>query len=241
MRINGFTQIKAFYSWCFENQDKVKPHHVSLYMFLLNQNNRCNWVEWFKLPMDLGMAGSCISSKKTYYQCLNDLQDFGLLKYERGANNWKAPKIRIEVLKDTSTVPQVDTQVLPQPIPLPTPQLNPFNNNLKPNNQITNKQEGVNVDGFILWFNKMMLKHNGKEGKFKKLSPTDINNLTKLKELEFENHDWEKAFISMNKSEWVINNKMCNPSHYLRNENFQKYLNQYEPNSEQEFTFAWNR
>lgn len=147
MRINGFNQIKAFYSWCFENQDKVKPHHVSLYMFLLNQNNRSNWVEWFKVPMDIGMAGSCISSKKTYYQCLNELQSFGLLKYQKGANNWKAPQIKVEVLKDTSSVPQVDTQVIPLPTPLPIPLQHLFNNNLK---LITDNKEFIEKN-FISW------------------------------------------------------------------------------------------
>ena len=36
----GFEQIKSFYSWVFNNPDKVKPTHISLYLFLLNQNNR---------------------------------------------------------------------------------------------------------------------------------------------------------------------------------------------------------
>lgn len=112
MRINGFTQIKSFYSWTFENQDKgVKPHHISLYLFLLNQNNRNNWIEWFKCPFDLAMAGSCISSKKTYYNCLNELQEWKLIQYRKGTNNWKAPLIKLEVLKDTSTVPQSEPQL----------------------------------------------------------------------------------------------------------------------------------
>lgn len=118
-RINGFEQIKGFYSWTFENQDLgVKPQHVSIYLFLINQNNRNNWIEWFKLPFDLAMAGSCISSKKTYYACLADLQKWKLIQYKPGVNNWKAPLIKLEVLKDTSTVPQSE----PQPIPLTTPQ-----------------------------------------------------------------------------------------------------------------------
>jgi len=121
MRINGFTQIKAFYSWIFDNQDKqVKPQHISLYLFLLNQNNRNNWIEWFKCPFDLAMTGSCISSKKTYYKCLNDLQRWKLIQYKKGANNWKAPLIKLEVLKDTSTVPQSEPQVLQADEPLLT-------------------------------------------------------------------------------------------------------------------------
>jgi hypothetical protein len=84
-----------------------------------------------------------------------------------------------------------------------------------------------------------MLKHNGKLGKFKTLSQTDINNLTKLKQLNFDNQDWEKVFISMSKNQWVQDSKMCNPSHYLRNENFQKYLNQFEEVQDVKFKFAW--
>jgi hypothetical protein len=112
MRINGFEQIKAFYSWTFENQDKdVKPQHISLYLFLLNQNNRSNWVEWFKCPYDLAMTGACIGSKKTYYNCLNDLMNWELIQYEKGSNNWKSPRIKLEVLKRTSSVP------LSEPVP----------------------------------------------------------------------------------------------------------------------------
>lgn len=118
MRINGFEQIKGFYSWVFANQDKdIKPQHTSLYVFLLNQNNRNNWIEWFKCPYDLAMAGSCISSKKTYYKCLTDLCDWGLIGYKAGVNSWKAPLIKLEVLKDTSTVPQSEPQVLQVSIP----------------------------------------------------------------------------------------------------------------------------
>lgn len=118
-RINGFEQIKGFYSWTFENQGLgIKPQHVSIYLFLVNQNNRNNWVEWFKLPFDLAMAGSCISSKKTYYACLHDLQNWKLIKYKPGVNNWKSPLIKLEVLKDTTTVPQSE----PQPIQADAPQ-----------------------------------------------------------------------------------------------------------------------
>lgn len=121
-RINMFEQIRAFYSWVFDNQEfDIKPQHMALYMFLLNQNNRNNWIEWFKCPYDLGMAGSGIGSKKTYYNCLNNLQDWELIKYKKGVNEYKAPLIKIEVLKSTSAVPHSEPQPEPQVIPLPEP------------------------------------------------------------------------------------------------------------------------
>lgn len=106
MRINGFEQIKGFYSWLFDNQDKsIKPHHIALYMFLINQNNRNNWAEWFKCPFDIGMAGSGIGSKKTYYRCLDELAEWDLLEYQKGVNEWKAAKIKLVVLRDNQNVP----------------------------------------------------------------------------------------------------------------------------------------
>jgi hypothetical protein len=119
-RINGFEQIKAFYSWVFNNAEKrVSAQHISLYMFLLNQANRNNWVEWFKCPYDLAMAGACIGSKRTYYACLKELSDWELILYKKGINEWKAPLIKLEVLKCTST----GTSSVPLPEPLPTPQV----------------------------------------------------------------------------------------------------------------------
>lgn len=111
--------------------------------------------------------------------------------------------------------------------------------NVKDKEKENDNDKQINVSGFLEWFNSMLLKHNSKLGKFKTLSQTDINNLIKLKQLNFDNQDWEKVFISMNKSQWVQDNKMCTPSHYLRNENFQKYLNQFEEVQDVKFKFAW--
>lgn len=97
-RINGFELIKAFYSWVFNNPDKVRPTHISLYLFLLNQANRANWVEWFKCPYDLAMQGACIGNNNTYYRCLDNLQDWGLIQYKKGINNYKAPMVKLNCL-----------------------------------------------------------------------------------------------------------------------------------------------
>jgi len=128
MRINGFEQIKAFYSWVFNNPDKVRPTHISLYLFLWNQGNRANWVEWFKCPYDLAMQGACIGNKGTYYRCLDELQSYGLIIYKKGINNHKAPLINLirlyksEPLPEQVTVPQSEPQSEPQGVPLPEPQ-----------------------------------------------------------------------------------------------------------------------
>lgn len=157
-RINGFEQIKAFYSWIFNNAEKrVTSQHISLYLFFINQNNRSNWIEWFKCPFDLGMTGACIGNKKTYYKCLSDLSDWGFIKYEKGINEFKAPLIKLEVLSDTSgdtataplPTPLPTTLHTPLPTPLPTHIYKLITNNLKP---IIDNYE--NFENFILSLNK---------------------------------------------------------------------------------------
>lgn len=105
-RINGFEQLRAFYGWVMNNADKqVRPSHVSIYVFLLNQNNRVNWVEWFKCPFDLAMQGAVIGSRSTYYKCLDDLDKWGLIKYQRGVNQVKAPLISLVRLSNNGQAP----------------------------------------------------------------------------------------------------------------------------------------
>lgn len=112
-RIELHGQIKAFYSVVFNGVHDIRPTHISLYMFLLNQNNRNMWVEWFKCPYDLAMQGAGIHSKTTYYSILDDLVKFNLIEYVKGVNLFKAPLIKIRVLtipkNDIVTVPLSDT------------------------------------------------------------------------------------------------------------------------------------
>ncbi len=115
-RINGFEQIKAFYSWVFNNPDKIRPTHISLYLFLINQANRSNWAEWFKCPYDLAMQGACIGNNGTYYKCLDDLQKWGLIEYKKGINNYKAPLINLICLYDNEQLSEQVTVPLSEQV-----------------------------------------------------------------------------------------------------------------------------
>lgn len=198
MRINGFEQIKAFYSWVFENQDKnIKTSHIALYMFLINQNNRNNWVEWFKCPFDLAMSGSGISNKNTYYKNLTDLQDWKLIKYKKGINNYKSPLIKIEVLFDTATVPQSEPQLQPHSIPLPEPLLVPqLTNNIK---LVTNNLKPItlNIES-VLEFLK-----NKKKDQPKKIKVAKNVTMTNVEQQALIDRFGEVA------AQWMID-KLCN-------------------------------
>lgn len=164
-RINGFEQIKAFYSWVFNEPEKARPTHISLYLFLLNQNNRANWVEWFKCPYDLAMHGARIGNKGTYYNCLNDLKEWEIIDYIKGQNNFKAPLIKLFVLYESEplteqvTVPLSEPQSVPLTVPLPVPltgkKYKLLTDNLK---QITD-----NLENIIEFLNSDLIKEEEKE------------------------------------------------------------------------------
>jgi hypothetical protein len=99
------------------------------------------------------------------------------------------------------------------------------------------KKLTVNVQAFVEWFNNMKLKHKGVKGKVLNLNKTDLNNLTQLKKDGYTSEDFEHSFICMCNSQWVQENNMATPSHFLRNENFIKYLHTELPNDK--FKAAW--
>ena len=190
-RINGFDQIKSFYSIVFSQKYDIKPQHVSLYNFLINQNNRNNWVEWFKCPYDLAMTGACIGSKKTYYKCLKDLQDWNLIQYKKGTNEWKAPKIKLEVLKCTSSVPQGEPLDTPLGTPLGIPQGTPLGTQRY--KQVTSNLKLItdNIDNILIFLKNRI------DGLIGKLNQEQLNQeqINKLKEI-IKKHEPQKPKFS---------------------------------------------
>lgn len=80
---------------------------------------------------------------------------------------------------------------------------------------------------FILWFNQQRKIKTGKLGKVKILSKTDTNNLKQLLK-DYTIEEFQIAFDNMHLSTWAVENNQCNTSHFLRVDNFNKYLNQGE-------------
>jgi hypothetical protein len=160
-------------------------------MFLLNQNNRNNWIEWFKCPYDLAMQGACVSSKNTYYKALDDLQSFNLIEYQKGINLYKSPKIKILPLIIDNSVLNIDTlteQVsVPQSEPQSVPQTEPLCELLNKNTYklITDNIETINlkqkeVDLFL----ESILPLNNQEQKRKKVAQKKENETNVKYQLE---------------------------------------------------------
>ena len=246
MRINGFEQIKAFYSWVFNNPDKVRPTHISLYLFLWNQGNRANWVDWFKCPYDLAMQGACIGNKGTYYRCLDDLQKFGLIKYKKGLNNYKAPQIHlIKLYSIEPLTEQVSVPLSEQLSEHPSEQLSELLSgniyklittnykrvnerleqwlsldNEKPKDDSASK---FTPEKFLEWFNNSRTKLLEK--------PSNVNFLSRESEIHLEiltnqyaGKDFGKALHNICNDKWANESNNIMPKHFLNPEQFTKYL-----------------
>lgn len=88
---------------------------------------------------------------------------------------------------------------------------------------VVNKED--KTDLFLNWFNAEKTKATGKESRFKTLTDTDKRNYYKLAK-SCNKRDFEIAISNLFKSNWANENNMVTPSHFLRIENFGKYLGQ---------------
>ena len=82
------------------------------------------------------------------------------------------------------------------------------------------------AESFLLWFNQMKEKHFGQKGKFRSLSKPSMNNLKQLKKDNYSASDFNIAIRNCAESKWVLDNHKFTPDHFLRLDNFTKYLNQ---------------
>lgn len=104
-----------------------------------------------------------------------------------------------------------------------------------PKGELTEKEQK-----FLNWFNSMVEKSAGSKGKFRTMTRTDKTNLKNLRSSYDDPNDWEIAFKQMTLSKWVIENKKCTVDHFLRPDNFMKYLNEGSQNEQpKKFKAPW--
>lgn len=79
------------------------------------------------------------------------------------------------------------------------------------------------IQGFLDWFNNKKSKHTGKRSNIKNLSETDKKNLKKLRG-KYEPNDFNQAFSALVRNDWAIKNKAITPTHFLVEDNFNRYF-----------------
>lgn len=91
MSINSYELSRSWFDFCFENPEKIKPNHTSMYFFAIEHCNRLGWKEKFGFPSTMVMEAIGIKSYNTYINTLNDLIDFGFIKLiEKSKNQYSS-------------------------------------------------------------------------------------------------------------------------------------------------------
>jgi len=86
MKKDGYKLTKAWFDFAFENKE-AKAIHTALYLWCVEVNNKLAWKNEFGLPSQHAMEVLSISSKKTYYDTLKDLESFGFIQVVQEAKN----------------------------------------------------------------------------------------------------------------------------------------------------------
>ena len=91
MQINGYDLSRAWFNFCFENPDIIRPNHTAIYFFAIEHCNRLGWKEKFGYPTTMAMEATGIKSYNTYIKCLNELISWGFLKLiEKSKNQYSS-------------------------------------------------------------------------------------------------------------------------------------------------------
>jgi len=232
-RINFFDQMREFFTIVFDGKFDYKPQHIALYCFLLQQNNRNGWAEWFKCPFDIGMGGSGIGNKKTYYKALDDLRDNKLIEYVPGANMWKAPRVKIlplkvEVQNCTAIVPQAEPLPLQLPTTLTLSQLSSLLSSLVsslPTSQVGRDKDYKTIDNILIDLRQIM-------GVFESFQTDDQNNEKSDLSIDEKRAAVDKLMAYFNFTEIADPQKMLEAGRFINLLNsqglFHKFTQQFE-------------
>ena len=89
--MTGYDLSRKWFDFCFENPEKIKPNHTSMYFFAIEHCNRLGWKIKFGFPTTMVIEAIGIKSYNTYINTLNDLIEFGFIKLiEKSKNQYSA-------------------------------------------------------------------------------------------------------------------------------------------------------
>ena len=78
--LNSYNLSRAWFDFCYENPEKIKPNHTALYFFIIEHCNRLGWKEKFGLPTTMAKEAIGIKSYNTYINTLRDLVEWKFVK-----------------------------------------------------------------------------------------------------------------------------------------------------------------
>ncbi|CAM4279226.1 hypothetical protein [Gillisia limnaea] len=103
--MTGYEFSRTWFDFSFANPHKVKPNHTAIYFFAIERCNRLGWKEEFGFPTDLAMEALGIKNYKTYIRAIQDLVDWGFIKWIQKSKNQYTANI-IALVKNNNAPPQ---------------------------------------------------------------------------------------------------------------------------------------
>jgi hypothetical protein len=102
--MNYIRHLRGFYER-MEGDERMTPHHISLYMALFQVWNMQRFREKFDINRHDLMSLSRIGSPHTYARCMKQLTDWGYIEYSSSSNRFSVSKVtcvRFDTASDTA-------------------------------------------------------------------------------------------------------------------------------------------
>ncbi len=109
--MNYIRHLRGFYER-MEGDERMTPHHISLYMALFQIWNIQRFREKFDISRQDLMSMSHIGSPHTYAKCMQQLTDWGYIEYSSSSNRFSVSKVscvRFDTANDTTNDTATDT------------------------------------------------------------------------------------------------------------------------------------
>ena len=145
-KINIYSLYRNFFDWAFENPDKIKPNHIAIFSFAVEQCNRFGWIPQFGFPTSMAMAVTGIHSYNTYIKAFNDLVEFGFFKLIKKSQNQFTANIIALSNFDEPLDKALDEAMMKHLIKHDVKQRESNDSIIRQSNQLTNKPININVD-----------------------------------------------------------------------------------------------
>jgi hypothetical protein len=221
--MTGYDLSRNFWNWAFENPEKIKPVHSALYFFCIEHCNRLGWKDKFGLPSQMAMEAIGVKNWRTYSAGLNDLVEYGFIKFIQKSKNQYSSNI-IAIVKNT----KAPTKALDKALQKHSTKHSQSTVSID-KQETKNKEQRTSVDWFIPFLNNIA------DRKFKTY---DKNKLIKRLEL-FTREEIELAITNAINDDFHKSNdfKYLTPDYWLRNDKqIDKWLNSTKGKPESQMT-----
>lgn len=136
--LNGYSLTKGWFEFVLDHPGTINASHTSLYLVLIEINNRLDWRENFAITSSECMALMPCSSRTTFSKCLKDLVDWGFVDIVIKSSNQYSANV-ISLYKKCTSTSTASEQPAGEPSVQPLVQQVNYSKTVKPLNSKTKK------------------------------------------------------------------------------------------------------